>query len=306
MSKRIYARIALLGLTIGVGLAVAVHVEAASPKVTPPDTVRLQPGTFDYRLAGDFTRNGRTVDAPVANIRIDRPLTIMRTQVSAADYDLCVSDGACRSRQDGPGRADFPVVGVSWFDATAYAGWLSKKTGQVWRLPSDEEWTFAAGSRATDEALELGEDAGFVARWMAKYEQEARRTGSAEKGAQAFGSFGANENGLVDVAGNVWEWTNTCFTRYSLDETGARKSQPTVNCGVRVVAGEHRSYITDFIRDPKSGGCSVGTPPANLGFRLMRDEAAETKPLLARLFVKIQGTMDRFGAGAWGDRLGLH
>jgi hypothetical protein len=41
------------------------------------------------------------------------------------------------------------------------------------------------------------------------------------------------------------------------------------NCGVRVVAGAHRSYMTDFIRDPRNGGCAAGVPPANLGFRLV-------------------------------------
>ena len=42
------------------------------------------------------------------------------------------------------------------------------------------------------------------------------------------------------------------------------------NCGVRVVEGQHRTYVTDFIRDARAGGCAVGTPPANLGFRLVR------------------------------------
>jgi hypothetical protein len=41
------------------------------------------------------------------------------------------------------------------------------------------------------------------------------------------------------------------------------------NCGVRVVQGAHRTYMTDFIRDPRTGGCAAGVPPANLGFRLV-------------------------------------
>jgi hypothetical protein len=41
------------------------------------------------------------------------------------------------------------------------------------------------------------------------------------------------------------------------------------NCGVRVVEGAHRTYMTDFIRDPRTGGCAAGVPPANLGFRLV-------------------------------------
>ena len=43
-------------------------------------------------------------------------------------------------------------------------------------------------------------------------------------------------------------------------------------CGIRVVEGRHRTYMSDFVRDARGGGCSVGTPPSNLGFRLVRDD----------------------------------
>ena len=44
------------------------------------------------------------------------------------------------------------------------------------------------------------------------------------------------------------------------------------NCGVRVAEGQHRAYVTDFIRDARAGGCAVGVPPSNLGFRLVREQ----------------------------------
>jgi hypothetical protein len=44
----------------------------------------------------------------------------------------------------------------------------------------------------------------------------------------------------------------------------------TDNCGVRVVAGSHRGYMSTFIRDGRSGGCAAGLAPDNLGFRLVR------------------------------------
>jgi hypothetical protein len=44
-----------------------------------------------------------------------------------------------------------------------------------------------------------------------------------------------------------------------------------VNCGVRVVEGRHRTYMTDFIRDPRAGGNAVSVPANNLGFRLVRE-----------------------------------
>src|SRR5262249_15530112 len=56
-----------------------------------------------------------------------------------------------------------------------------------------------------------------------------------------------------------------------LDASG-EVATTTVNCGIRVVEGRHRTYMPDFIRDARAGGCSVGTPPRNLGFRLVRDD----------------------------------
>jgi hypothetical protein len=74
------------------------------------------------------------------------------------------------------------------------------------------------------------------------------------------------------AGGNVWEWTNTCFIRQSLDAKGKSAGASTANCGVRVVEGEHRTYVTVFVRDAKGGGCDVGKPPSNLGFRLVPED----------------------------------
>jgi len=92
--------------------------------------------------------------------------------------------------------------------------------------------------------------------------------------AKPFGSFGTNAAGVQDRNGNVWDWTDTCHVRQYLDADGKPILPPTENCGVRVVAGPHPSLMTDFMRDPKSGACSVGVPPANLGIRLVRDSGA--------------------------------
>jgi formylglycine-generating enzyme required for sulfatase activity len=233
--------------------------------------VELHPGAISYRVNGDFTHAGRQASAPLAELALSRPLAIMQHQVSSADYQLCVNDGACRALDRGVVvAADRPAVQVSWHDADAYAGWLSRKTGQTWRLPTDEEWAFAAGSKFKDDGTAIDENDPSK-RWIARYEREADRAPSVA-GTRAFGSFGSNENGLQDLAGNVWEWTSTCFVRHVLDDAGNVLSK-SPNCGVRVVEGQHRAYVTDFIRDAKAGGCAIGVPPDNLGFRLVVDRA---------------------------------
>ncbi|TIP54773.1 MAG: formylglycine-generating enzyme family protein, partial [Mesorhizobium sp.] len=55
------------------------------------------------------------------------------------------------------------------------------------------------------------------------------------------------------------------------------------NCGVHVVEGFHRTYMSNFIRDGKSGGCAVGTPPDNLGFRLVHERGGFLQAALRRL-----------------------
>jgi formylglycine-generating enzyme required for sulfatase activity len=236
-----------------------------------PDLVALPPGTFAYRVAGEFTRDGRPVTAPVVTATIERTLVMMRHQVTDADYKRCVEAKACLAVERELG-SDYPVVKVSWGDADAYASWLSRETGMLFRLPTDEEWAYAAGSRFNDDAQpDISETTDPGRRALAIYDRDANRETWLEKEPQPVGSFGVNEKGLLDMSGNVWEWTNTCFGRHELAARGDAGST-TVNCGVRVVEGRHRAYMTNFIRDARAGGCSVGIPPSNIGFRLVHDD----------------------------------
>jgi formylglycine-generating enzyme required for sulfatase activity len=282
----------LFAMKIKIAVTVAALASPAALSIAPfasvgdlsPDSyfTEIAARPFPYRVAGDFSRDGKPAQAPLREMRLAHSIKIMDRQVTAGEYARCIDDGRCPRIPQASTAADRPMVGVSWRDATAYAEWMTSRTGVPHRLPTDEEWVFAAGEKAGDDALPLVDPIDPAQAWIARYEAETNRARPLALDPQPVGTFGRNANGLDDIGGNVWEWTSTCFLRMTLDPAGAERITNT-NCGVRVVQGAHRTYMTDFIRDPRTGGCAAGVPPANLGFRLVVDD--EHWPALRRRVV---------------------
>ena len=261
--------LALFGAQIGL-----VPLPAFGDAMLGPTTVTIEPRTYAYRAPGDFLRGPASVDGPSLTIVDPQSLEIMKYQVSAADFALCVADGRCREAEPRRrGEGNVPATGVSFEDATDYARWLSDTSGETWRLPRVAEWVFAAGSKAGDPALITETDSADPAeRWLADYEREAARGASVIATPEPLGAFGENEFGVADLAESVWEWTSTCGSRTTLGANGEQISYIEA-CGVRLLEGRHRTPMSVFIRDARTGGCSVAAPPDNLGFRLVRDRA---------------------------------
>lgn len=249
----------------------AIRLPVGTTPSLAPVTVTIAPRAYTYRAPGEFVRGTATVDGPLVSIDNPAPIEIMKYQVSASDYYRCVADRGCKKAEPRRrGLVGVPVTGVSFNDANEYAKWLSEKTGQTWRLPTIGEWAFAAGSKARDHALDIETDAKDPAeRWLAFYEREAKLGANALATPSPIGTFGENEYGVADLAETVWEWTATCGSRTTLgpaDETLAYLD----SCGVRLLEGRHRTPMNAFVRDAQGGGCTIGAPPDNLGFRLVR------------------------------------
>ena len=162
-----------------------------------------------------------------------------------------------------------PQTMVNWKDASAFAAWYSKVTGQHWRLPTDREWQLAAAERYGEASADPGDlDPGE--RMLAQYKAGVLLRGTASPVLRSAGGFGLNSRGLADISGNVWEWTDGCMESGTLAEDGAvLASEPY--CWVRIAGGRHRAAVVDFVRDASVGGCAVGLPPDHLGFRLVRE-----------------------------------
>ncbi len=103
-----------------------------------------------------------------------------------------------------PGQEEWPVVNVSPGDAQAFAAWRSKRDGVSYRLPTEEEWEFAARNGGAVKLYPWGD------RW------EQNRAVVREATPRAVGTYpdGKNRWGVVDLIGNVWEWTSSNASVY--------------------------------------------------------------------------------------------
>jgi formylglycine-generating enzyme required for sulfatase activity len=263
--------LATLGFAAGSAALLGYFEARPAVAVAAPASITIPAGLHEFRDYGEFYKNGYAVDAPTVRIEQTAPLAVMKYQVTEGEYRRCALEGQCRPVDAVHVHGDdVPVTGVSFGDAEDYARWLTAATGEVWRLPTHEELAIAAGSKFPDDALGIDPDSRNPSlRWIADYEREARRKTENDPLPKTRGHYGENEFGLADMPGNIWEWTTTCQRRVDL----AGDASSTVStCGIYVTVGPHRAPMSAFVRDPKTGGCSVGTPPANLGFRLIRDD----------------------------------
>ena len=140
-----------------------------------------------------------------------------------------------------------PVVYVSWEEANKYCQWLSQKTGQNYRLPTEEEWEFAA-SGGGKRQYPWGNEEPDLNR--ANYDNKVGKT-------MPVGSYpdGATPEGLMDMAGNVWEW---CEDWYDEDED------------TRVLRGGAFSYGREALRCASRGDDFPLYQNYGIGFRVVR------------------------------------
>jgi formylglycine-generating enzyme required for sulfatase activity len=212
-----------------------------------PEMVVVPAGKFMMGSA-----DGSANEKPVHEVAIPRPFAVGKYEVTFAEWEACVAVGGCMSNKspddNGWGKGRRPVINVSWNDAKEYVSWLSRKTGQSYRLLTEAEWEYAARARSTS-AYAWGDTIGTGnancdgcgSQW------DKRQTAPV-------GSFAPNAFGLHDMQGNVWEW---CEDNWHDNYTGNPPADGSVWRGgydsFRVLRGGSWSGIPQFLRSASRG-----------------------------------------------------
>jgi formylglycine-generating enzyme required for sulfatase activity len=248
----------LVFVLAGVGIAVYLYFQV--PEGTKPDLVAINGGNF---LMG--RQDGSPVETPPHPVTV-QPFMMDRTEVSNTEYAEFVSDtnhpppSHWAGKKPPFGQEMWPVVNVSFEDANAFAAWRSKRDGVTYRLPTEQEWEYAARNGDRNDLYPWGSE------WQNNVAVLKEATPSPIGSRQA----GKNRWGVVDLIGNVWEWTSSKPSVYPGNlGTLAPEGQDWI-----VIRGG--GYLTDPARSVSPiSSCmrefiSPGTKTTPLGFRLVR------------------------------------
>ena len=227
-----------------------------------PEMVTIPGGSFRMGCVSGKRCQGN--EKPVHEVRM-ASFEMSKYEVTFEEYDR-FTDATGRERADdaGWGRGRRPAINVSWKDAVAYTEWLSEKTGERYRLPSEAEWEYAARAGLTTR-YSWGDDIG---------QNRANCSGCGSQWDDAktapVGSFGPNDWDLHDLHGNVREWVQDC-SNYSYRGAPADGSAwETGTCEFRVLRGGSWGSAPVSLRAAFRLGYSPGLRYFDLGFRAAR------------------------------------
>lgn len=211
-------------------------------------------------------------EKPQHEVAISKAFAIGAYEVTVGEWEACFKEGGC-SQGSEPGRdMKLPIGNVSWDDARNYLKWLSKKTDQKYRLPTEAEWEYAARA---------GTATGY---WWGD-EKGVKRANCADcgtpwdsKDASPAGSFEPNAFGLYDVHGNVWEWVQDCWSPSYQDAPGDGGAWMHGDCLSRVLRGGSWALDHDYMRSSRRNRYDRDVRYYLNGFRVVRELPAPAVP----------------------------
>jgi formylglycine-generating enzyme required for sulfatase activity len=234
---------------------------------------------------------------PRHSVNISYEFAVGKFEVTRGQYEIFVADhgrgdgDGCTVLVDGtlrkealrnwrsPGFAqtdNHPVACMSWHDARAYVDWLSRKTGETYRLMSEAEWEYAA--RAGTSSMRYWGHDWNNAESCAFANVNANLEGSTglfdcSDGytfTAPIGEYRPNAFGLYDMLGNLWEWTEDCWHKNYKGSPADGSAWRTRGCKGHIRRGGSWLDMPRHLRAASRYGLGGGTRFSLVGFRVAR------------------------------------
>ena len=221
-----------------------------------PELVVVPGGLFRMGCASGVAC--RESERPAREVRIARPFALARRETTYAEYRRFAKP----ERSVHASWARRPAVHLAWAEASAYAEWLSERTGERYRLPSEAEWERAA--RAGLETAFFWGDA-----------MDRRRLAHSDTlgghWTSPVGTVPPNRWGLFDMAGNAAEWTADCWQEDHLQAPQDGSARTDGDCGRRAVRGGSYRQAARWQRSAARAGKPADARYMDVGFRVLRE-----------------------------------
>ena len=213
------------------------------------DMVRVEAGTFTMGATPEM-ENPSEDEKPPHQVTLTNNYYIGKYEVTQALWQAVMGNNPSGYKGD-----NLPVEQVSWDDCQEFISQLNRITGKTFRLPTEAEWEYAArgGKKSRGYQYSGSNNLSDVA-WY--YDNSGNKT-------HAVGSKQANELGIYDMSGNVWEWCQDWYDDYNsssqTNPTGANSGSGRVGRGgswydaARVCRSSCRGIITPDSRSDDLG-----------------------------------------------------
>lgn len=189
---------------------------------TYPEMITVEGGTFTM---GDTEMEGEKDEQPTHQVTL-KTFKIAKTETMVLQWRIyCNATGKKMPKTPIYGLKDNnPIVNVSYEDVLGYCDWLSKKTGKLYRLPTEAEWEYAArgGTKSKRYKYSGGQKLDLVG-WFEDFHNFE---------VQTVGLKTANELGIYDMSGNVYEWCLDWAGEYKASPQSNPKGDSTGDCRV--------------------------------------------------------------------------
>jgi formylglycine-generating enzyme required for sulfatase activity len=225
-----------------------------------PEMVVVPSGKF--KMGSPPTEKCRkTNEGPEHEVTIASHFAVSKFEVTVDQWETCIKYGDCTRVRSPFGGDKQPQINVSWYDAQEYVNWLSRLTGQQYRLLSEAEWEYAARAGTTSPYSFEGESALGEYAWYSE---------NSKKQTHPIGEKKPNVFGLYDMHGNVWEWVEDCYHENYNEAPADGKAWTAGDCDSRAVRGGGWNYDPGYLRSASRTNSTSDDRNYDVGFRVGR------------------------------------